>query len=72
MVLCTDRHLVYSRLPVDRSPVGNAKLMVMVKLPPWEQGGASYVLGPWARLFFFFLDLLCEFGVSFLPKSTKL
>jgi len=30
-------------------------LMVVEEFPPWEQGGASYVLGPQARLIFSYI-----------------
>lgn len=69
-VLCTDRYLVHCRLPVDISPLGE-----------WQTNGDDEVsslgtrgsfLCAWAMdQAYFFLDLLCEFGVSFLPKSTK-
>lgn len=69
-MLCTDSYLVCCRLPVAISPHGHSQLMVVVELPHQEQGGASYMLGPEARLIFF-LHFLHVFGVRLLPKSTN-
>ena len=62
--LCTDRCLVYCGLPVAVSPQVHSQLMMMVDLPPREQGRASYVLGPQARLIFSYvryMDLVSAF-----------
>lgn len=58
-MLCTDSYLVCCRLPVAISPHGHSQLMVVVELPHQEQGGASYMLGPEARLIFSYIFYMC-------------
>lgn len=53
-MLHTDRRLACCRLPVARSPQGQSQVMVVVELPPREQG-RSYVLGLQARLIFSYI-----------------